>query len=577
MNVNLNKIVAGILSLFLLGTAMTAAAEETDPTYGLFDTDADYWAFTNSSHNFGSSYYLTDADLNTLMDNLKNTEKAVVNRVLPMRFSGACYGMAVTSILASYNLIHYGDYRQYASGTPSSLYEMTSSLYPTPNEATISLINYYFMLQCTDAARQELAWFVYNYTPEERIQALIACVKDGSPVLTGFTGYINGRDYLSRHAIVAYGLEYGEFTVNGTTFDGRILVYDSNYPLSAADLTSIYFNTADWSWYIAAYNMSNETGWIDGAAEDVAVLNAGGMLEGTEYIPERPFMQVLGSNTFTCDFTLEAGTITETGWTNRGEPEDWKHAEYGFYTDNLENITENYCLPGEEQGYLLTLDAPEYLESVLYSENSMLRSYTDAGTSAAYDPSGYIALKGEPGAYHMEMTFNEGAYPTSWYCLTVDGYGAEECLRMRPDGYLLTGDSMTDVAVAVHNDSQSAAIVLSAEEETVWIYETAEGTLAAAVDTDGNGIYETIIAESETVTLGDVNGDGCIDAADAAEVLEASAAEGIGGESGFTESQKLAADANGDGIADAADAAWILQYAAAAGAGSEEGFAELLR
>lgn len=69
--------------------------------------------------------------------------------------------------------------------------------------------------------------------------------------------------------------------------------------------------------------------------------------------------------------------------------------------------------------------------------------------------------------------------------------------------------------------------------------------------------------------LGDVNGDGMVDAGDAADILVEAALNGAG-ESAFTDEQKALADVNGDGIVEAADSAIILQYAAAVGSGDKD-------
>ena len=75
---------------------------------------------------------------------------------------------------------------------------------------------------------------------------------------------------------------------------------------------------------------------------------------------------------------------------------------------------------------------------------------------------------------------------------------------------------------------------------------------------------------SENVNLGDVNGDGVINASDAALVLIAAAAMGAGEGSGLTDAQMTVADVNTDGIVNASDAAIILIYAAAVGAGETD-------
>ena len=79
-------------------------------------------------------------------------------------------------------------------------------------------------------------------------------------------------------------------------------------------------------------------------------------------------------------------------------------------------------------------------------------------------------------------------------------------------------------------------------------------------------------AETPVVTqmIGDVDGDGTVNASDAAEALIAAAILGAGGDPELTEAQQTAADVNGDGDINAADATIILQYAAAVGAGQSD-------
>ena len=76
--------------------------------------------------------------------------------------------------------------------------------------------------------------------------------------------------------------------------------------------------------------------------------------------------------------------------------------------------------------------------------------------------------------------------------------------------------------------------------------------------------------DPDAFLLGDVNGDGTVNASDAAQILIAAAAVGAGGKSGLTEQQSRAAEVNGDGQINASDAAVVLIYAAAVGAGQTE-------
>ena len=74
-----------------------------------------------------------------------------------------------------------------------------------------------------------------------------------------------------------------------------------------------------------------------------------------------------------------------------------------------------------------------------------------------------------------------------------------------------------------------------------------------------------------------MNGDGNIDATDAAAILLAAAAEGSGQNTELSKMQQYAADVNTDGELNALDAALVLQYAAYAGAGGTLTFEEFLK
>ena len=77
-----------------------------------------------------------------------------------------------------------------------------------------------------------------------------------------------------------------------------------------------------------------------------------------------------------------------------------------------------------------------------------------------------------------------------------------------------------------------------------------------ATSVDGNHFAEVTVTVTATPQLGDVNGDGYIDSADAMLCLRYS----VGLAKELTEEQKSAADVNKDGFVDAGDAIKILRY-----------------
>ena len=78
-------------------------------------------------------------------------------------------------------------------------------------------------------------------------------------------------------------------------------------------------------------------------------------------------------------------------------------------------------------------------------------------------------------------------------------------------------------------------------------------------------------AARRSFRTGDLNGDGQVNASDAALTLIAAASIGASGESGLTSMQAVEADVTGDTLVNASDAALILVYAASHSAGSFNG------
>ena len=81
---------------------------------------------------------------------------------------------------------------------------------------------------------------------------------------------------------------------------------------------------------------------------------------------------------------------------------------------------------------------------------------------------------------------------------------------------------------------------------------------------------------TDDTLLGDVNGDGLIDAKDASDLLVASTEKAVGHDPGLTEDQIKAADVNKDDKFDAVDASYILVYSTMKGTGKAVTFEELV-
>ena len=574
----MKKMIALLISISMLSFgALTAFAAN-----GEFVLYRDNFRVPNGDE-LGPRNYLTEDDHAALLANFQNTEKYTANLALEDAESDdACYGMAVISMLSANGMVDAEalDVRlidnEYLDADWHSI-----SILCLANEAGIperitSYINYYMMTQGTDAFRQLAAYQMYTMSDAERLQYLVKCAEPGVGVETGlatlFTvnGYLYDLDYRQSHTVLATGVEHGTYEVDGKTYDGCILVYDSDVT-SVETWTKLYFNTSDWSWTMPGMGVTNETAIIDGITNDVNPINQAGLMFQTEYTPDNDFIGVLVTNELNSDYTVSKATLSNDILLYTNEPNDGMKETLNFYPDYVESAAKNFLTSDTDSGYVLDLEKPQTLDNAMYYENSLMRVQAENASQFAAEPSGYMGISGEASEYLFDMVFNDGYLCTDWYQMSVSGTADTASLQKTEDGYVLTADNLEEIKVNAKNDTVTAALSFSADADSVLLYEIDEYTIGAAIDTDGDGSYETTVAQSDY--LGDVNRDGSIDATDAAAVLKMASEIG----SGSQVENNTAADVNADGSINALDAAFILQYAAYAGAGGELSFEEFLK
>jgi len=549
------------------------------------------WAILNVREHMGETYMLLDEEQNKLESVLKNTEKYAVDKLQSKEWGGACYGFTVTSVLSAYGLIPYEEYALHDDAIPTCLSDVGLPYISDTAEAkdvvvpdcAKSLINYYMQLQFTDAHRQLSAWQMYTYTEGERVQELLRLTEQGFPVVTNFF-YFKGEKDNGRvgHSVVAYAVEDCDFEYDYKHYDKKICLYDPNGPMKIADdglkdglerLDQIYVNTEDYAWVLPLYNVSSEDGAnLTSLCADVNLLNEDGILSGTEpYTSDHPFIGVMTTNWLENGYTLHKaeaadGTLTAT------EAADFKQTD-NFYPDSIASAMQNFLTEDVQNAYILELESPQELEAFMYYEDSIQRVQADSTSHVAVSPDGFSEMIGDNTAYTFEMVWNEGFYTGSWYDFSVSGMADTASLQKTEDGYVLTSDNMQNITVTAKNDDVQANLIFSTDADSVLLCEVDETTLAAKIDTDGDGTYETAVSG---VTLGDLNADGNVNAVDASEILIAAANAAAGLESGLSEEQIVCADVNGDGNFNAVDASIVLMYGAYKGAGGALTFTEFL-
>jgi hypothetical protein len=135
-----------------------------------------------------------------------------------------------------------------------------------------------------------------------------------------------------------------------------------------------------------------------------------------------------------------------------------------------------------------------------------LHAYSENGKSVIFYPEGKIEMQARGTSY--EFCMEEETSVTDWESITVKDEktdGAE--LERAEDGYLLTSSDMADVNVICTAPGICAEVTFTTDYEKVFLYEIDKYTIGVAVDADGDGTFETPIAQSDEGTAGDLNND----------------------------------------------------------------------
>ena len=569
----LNAGAAGILAVSMLLSPLTAAADSG----GTFQYDRDTWRFYNQESSFQTAYLdnLFPEHKRALDERLNHVEYHLMEPMLEWdTFHGACYGFAVTSMLAAYDILNPDEHldelaltKEDAAHVTGDLYSLdrlqngSASLHPYYEQ---SLLTYYQLLQNTDAIRQEGVQ-KSEWTIRQKLDFLTDKGAANMPVLLIYNGICNGRYF--GHAVVAFGAETGKWPFVDAyakgDYDTRILIYDSNnqyYGNAQTDrvfeLGYLYYNSITSDWTVPVYGISQENCNLLGLVDDSSIVNDKGILPGTEYTPPA-WTDVIATNALESPYAV---TIPDSGKALSERP--W------FYLDGDEAVRQNFVSDTADSSYQIKVEQPQQLHSGVYYKNLAFQCDMQSGKQICYDPSGSVSVSGDASAYALTMILNED-YPTQWYDITVSGIAGNAILQKMKDGYLLTADDLQNTSLTARNFSSRTMVTISTDAKSVLFSETNSGQFAASADLDGDGSFETELARS--LMLGDLNGDQTVNASDAALLLIAAARIGAGEDSSLTKEQEIAADVDYDRRINASDSANILIYAANAGAGSFSG------
>lgn len=491
-------------------TTTTTTTTTTNPSQlHAIQWGRDNWNFTNWSTYFTHyNTYISQPYWDRLRSNLDNVDWEIVKKWQAEEWGGSCYGMSSLVVLGNAGLLPYSNW------TPGAdcLYEMET---PVENTEIESLINYYQLLQVKDVIQQQY-WTVPSRSNQENIQELLSLLENDEPVLVGFK-----KDGWGGHAIIAYDVNYGSWTWNGVTYQGCIEVLDPNHSMSYDNTYCIYFNTSTYNWTIPHYTGITSTNGavFDYIGNNIDEINEGGYLSGTSYAGIINYIARLDTAAISDNHSVQKVKYTGNQFVNQNTAADDILPDISYYANGESEGMPGYLLKDAEAGYRISQMSAVPMDLSLKYENCLLEASSAAGKEVIFDKDGYVSVAGEAADYVIRMVYNEGHYTTDWYTMQVSGSNADDVvMRQTEDGYLLHADNLQNVSASAYNDDFTADVTFSTDYTDVLLYEIDEETIGVAVDIDGNGTYETTIAQSseetEEIMYGDINLDGIVNLAD---------------------------------------------------------------
>lgn len=246
-----------------LGIPCTAAPDippaKSSPA---LDISRDTWQFANKQTYFGDKYKLSESARLQLIENIDEPL-----RKFDEPWTGSCYGLVMTVLLAKYGML-----------TPSDIQGGTSAIGDiTPDNDVQSIINYYHFLQYTEPARNinihsglsDVSFF------ENIISLALQAENQGKPFLLSF----DTKDG-EGHTCAGCGIESGIWKLDGKSYDRRVILWDPNFPDGYEDDICLYYRESDYDFSIPYYGVKytygthSNAGVLKAASDELSVLGS---------------------------------------------------------------------------------------------------------------------------------------------------------------------------------------------------------------------------------------------------------------------------------------------------------------
>jgi hypothetical protein len=417
------------------------------------------------------------------------------------RVGGLCFGLSDVALLAKTGRINPGVYQLDAG--------YIKDLKPSIGKTRLfSLFDYYFMIQFVDPYMSRAIISMFDVMGHDRnIIKKIESMSESSslPALLSFQ-LCDGPG----HAVIATGIEEGQWQYAETQFNRRVIIYDINSFGKNENDYHLYYSSDDYSWYIPYYKTGLATGssklkYVTDDLYELDPFNLDAALQGetpplrrddteqftivsTDLEQERLSIENSGGERAVIDGLESSGDLVAVPYTDSNVLPD------GSVADTPLNI----ALERNDEIYSVTADSEKPMDMAAYFMDSLMTANSDGAAAAVFDGvEDKVSIRDNSGAFELSITLEEEASPLPWPMMAVSGDNSENpSMEKASTGFELFGEDLNNIVVVGANDDETKDLRFSTDDNAVLIGSAEDGELAVFTDEDEDGEYETMLTAS---------------------------------------------------------------------------------
>lgn len=445
---------------------------------GIVPTDLDRWNFSNGNAYFGpedETYYILPLDYDILVSGLSNIERVLIEKQKEKTWGGSCYGISVTALLVNIGIL---DPKDIPNGR-SSLFDIPK----TNNDAVESFINFYHLQQFLDPPRLDKNKFSLLNT-KEQLSIIEETAREEKPFILSIACEQGG------HAVVGHGLEQGNYSVNGKTYDYRVSIYDCNAP---DEIAYLYFNSEKSQWQL-------KTGGFN-FTKLMRAQTSPDILACKDYTTsvQNYFAYLLLERDTAAYLEYQGKKYLIDGNTDERQIGIVSYYDENAYVDENGNLAFsgdlNCTLPDLTAEYKLTPADDKPFNYTLTYENAAITAAAADAQSVRFEPDGLLEVEEGIGNYSYTLCFNDGYHTLPWYQFTIEGNNSGNMLlEQTEDGVHIQSPNLNGAVITVEDEETEQTLTVATQKNEILVsYKTVKNKKIPVilVDTDGDGNFDS--------------------------------------------------------------------------------------